>query len=297
MWVRSFVAVTIGLAFLAPASAQNNTGQQLIDGTATFEYAFGGSGNLPTGPPIGSGNVSMNFQLAGSPGDPAEQQIVKGNWFYRVLSGAGDTRERYLVDASSKMTSGTDYVKWDFSAVYGAGAIPIPGISAEMDFQLTSNGPNSASFSTGLCFTNNSPAPFEVETFFAIDLSLDASTAGDDFQLLSMPGGGRLIQAVDGLTTGTLFGSIATGSSMDSASNLFGHNFSDTFPDVNSLVGGDFGDGAALLQFNQVIFPGSSSLCDPLTFSVTRIPEPSGLSLAGVLLLFAAFRRGRWLTS
>jgi len=314
MWVRSFVAVTIGLVLWASASAQShsNSGQRLIDGTATFDYALNpltGSGNLPSGPPTGFGDVSMNFQLDGPSGAPAERQVVRGNWFYRVLSGIGDTRERYLVDASSKTTPGTDYVEWYFPDVYGAditggtGATKVSGISAEMGFQLTSNGPNSATFTTWLCFQNNSSAMFEVETFFAIDFNLGGTAAGDDFlPLSSLVGGGRLIQAEDlssstgVLTTGVLFsGSTGTGSAMDSASNLFGqlndnapHSF---FPDVNTPGGNFSGDGAALVQFHNVVDPGFSSPCVPVTFSVTRIPEPSGLSLAGVLLLCAGLRR------
>ena len=42
------IAIAIALALSTFASAQN-TGQRLVDGTATFDYTPGGSGNLPSG--------------------------------------------------------------------------------------------------------------------------------------------------------------------------------------------------------------------------------------------------------
>jgi len=295
--VLSFLVLIFGLTFSASATAQNNSGQRLTDGPAIFDYTdiAGGNGILPVGPPTGSDNVSMNFQLAGSPGNLAERQLVRGNWFYRV---AGDNRERYLSDATSKLITGPDYVKWTFSDVYGAGGMKIPDISAEMDFQLTSFGPDSASLSTGLCFTNNSATPIQVETFFVVDFNLGATIANDVFQPLNTAGGGRLIQVDDNptATVGTMYGVGAIGSAMGDAGSLFiqlnDNSPSNFFPDVNS--GGPFGDSAALLQFTSVVQPSPTPHCTPVVIDIARtpvIPEPTGLSLVGILLLVSAMRR------
>jgi len=305
------VAVTICLALSASASAQShlNSGQRLTDLTAIFDYTFGGTGNLPIGPPTGSGTVSMNFQLDGAPNPPgppstpSERQLVRGNWFYRV---AGDTRERYLTNASTKSTTGNS-VEWKFSDIYGPGPGPGPtlitGVSAEMGFGLISHNPDSATLTTGLCFTNNGPTFLQVESFFVVDFNLGGTAADDMFLPLNTSSGGRLIQAEDTIsggvvTTGVMFGPTATGSAMGNDNILFSQlndNNLDSFPDVNPTPGpspgGSFGgDGAALLQFSEVIPPFSTSICTPVFLAVARngqtpiIPEPS----SGILAIFAA---------
>ena len=249
-------------------------------------------------PPNGNGTVSMNFQLAGAPGDPAERQVFQGNWWYRV---AGDTRERYLGSPSMRTTSGSNYVKWTFPDVY-LGAVPVPDVYVEMDFNLTGVSPNSAALSTGLCFYNLGSAPLFVDAILALDIDLNATIPGD-FYLPTNTTSGRQITIVDGWATAVLSGGQAVGSGSDEASTIFGRLNNNTvthfIPDLNPLgnpLGGPYLDGAAALQWQFRVDPSAMPVCDPaMILTISRVPEPSGLVVVvGSLLAMAAqFRRGR----
>ncbi len=294
--------VIVVLALSVPTLAQN-TGVRLTDGPAILDYAFAGTGNLPTVPQGSSGNVSMNFQLGGIPGDAAEQQVFSGNWFYRVGGANPDTRERHPANAATKTVTGTNAVEWMFPQVFttpagGGNPTAIPGVSARMAFDVHSTGPDSAYFMTYFCVDNFGSETFPIDVFFALDMDLAATTFGDVYGPLVIGSPGRTWNITDGpFWNGIISAPGATraaagpqASIMGAMTNATPNNFFDT--PALGLGGGT--DNAAVVEFNLISIPGPS-VCSglPVRVDVSRTPEPASLALlaAGVSMLLK--RRGR----
>ncbi len=281
-------------SMFATALAQNPfDGATLFDGPAVFEYTSGGNaGTLPGGLPTGIGQAGMNFQLNGG-GNPLDtDQLFSGNWYYRINN---DTRERYFTAGAAQARNYTgNYVHYMFDQVY-LGTSPLPGVSADMDFGLTSYGPNAATVNTEVCFHNFGNIPLNINLFFALDADLAGSLTQDVYDPLnSAPG--RLITFSDvitipgELTYAAMYGPTATGSGMDDASNIIytlPNGVGDTstssyMPDVNAS-GGLFPDGSAVVQWQFVVNSGSTA-CVPFYFGVgvgrpAIVPEPSSFAL------------------
>jgi hypothetical protein len=244
----------------------------------------------------------MNFQLAGIPGDPAHQQIVSGNWFYRVVGQ--DNRERHLADATGRTTTGTTYVRYRFDNIWKGGNSPVldPDLWAEMDWKITDTGPNSSLCETQVCFHNYSNTPVTIDVFLAIDFHLAATAASDDYDPLI---GGNMWRLTDGPWTGLMYGPGAVGAAVGETGTIMGamtNASTSNFTVPLNPGGGTFNNGAALLQFQQIV-AGQSMFCPSARLAIgigveppLFIPEPGSLALVGlgaamVGLRFTARRR------
>jgi len=287
------------LALGVRAFAQPNTGVRLTDGPAILDYAFGA--NLPTSSQGSAGNVAMNFQLGGIPGDPAERQVFSGNWFYRVGGANPDTRERHPANAATKTVTGTNAVEWMFPQVFttpagGGNPTAIPNVSSRMAFDVHSTGPDSAYFMTYFCIDNNGSETFPVDLFFALDMDLAGTFLGDDYGPLVIGSPGRTWNITDGpLWTGSIFGPQATSAGAGPQAAIMGamtNAVVDNFFDTPLLGMSGATDNAAVVQFSMISVPGTG-VCTgmPVTVEVRRVPEPGTMLLAAAGVGILAKRR------
>jgi hypothetical protein len=296
------VCIAASAAMVSPAIAQN-FGARLTAGTDVFDYTAGGNSNLPTVSNGPSGNVPMNFQLSGSPGNAADQQIVSGNWFYRI----NDNRERHFENADGRSLTGSDYVRYRFDQVFNGGALPsvVPNVWAEMDFKIYDTGPNSALCETQVCFHNDSSTPIDVEVFLAVDFHLAADAQDDAYSPLI---GGNLWMLTDLPWTGLMYGPGAVGAAVGETGTIMGAMTNGVLNDFTTPLnpgGGTFNNGAALLQFHQIV-AGQSMFCPGARLAIgigmvpplepnPFIPEPASAGLmviGGAMLLVRRSKRG-----
>jgi hypothetical protein len=236
----------------------------------------------------------------GPPGNAADQQIVSGNWFYRVVNA--DTRERHLADASTRTTTGSNYVYYRFDQIWQGGASPVVNTDlwAEMDWKVTDTGPNSALCETQVCFHNYSGTPVDIDVFLAIDFHLNNTAANDDYDALA---GGNLWRLTDGLWTGLMYGPGAVGAGVGNSTGVNGimsqmtNTTASDFTIPQNPGGGIFPDGAALLQFRQTV-AGQSMFCPSARLAIgigveppLFIPEPTSLALVGLGAAIVLLRR------
>ncbi len=312
MMKRSIASGAVVLfALSVQAFAQPNTGVGLTSGPAILDYAPL-LGQMPTVSTGVSGNVPMNFQLGGIPGDPAEQQVFSGNWFYRVGGADPDTRERHFANAGTK-TQTSNTVEWMFPQVFttpagGGNPFAMPGVSARMGHEVYTTGPDSAYYLTYACIDNFGPTSFPIDVFYAVDMDLAATTGGDVYAPL-VSGPGQTWNITDGpLWTGIIYGPLATSAGAGGATTLMGagatpgqmtnasiNNFPNgTVNGVGGLGGGT--DNAAVLQHSIISIPGVPS-CIPVYVGVGRngvipvFPEPASLTLLAAGLGLLAKRR------
>ncbi len=301
--IRGGVVALIALAMTSIVTAQN-TGVGLTDGPAILDYAPL-PGQMPTVSTGVSGNVPMNFQLGGIPGDPAEQQVFSGNWFYRVGGADPDTRERHFANAGTKTQTGNT-VEWMFPQVFttpagGGNPFAMPGVSARMGFEVYTTGPDSAYYLTYTCIDNFGPTTFPIDVFYAVDMDLAATTLGDVYAPLVIGSPGRTWNITDGSWTGIIYGPLATSAGAGVATTIMGTNVG-TGQMTNAVINNFFDvplggmngatDNAAVLQHSIISIPGVPS-CIPVYVGVGRngvipvFPEPASLTLmaAGVALL------------
>lgn len=290
--------VVVGMT-AASASAQN-VGAQLTAGDVTFDYTAGGASALPTVTNGPTGNVPWNFQITGAPGDPSQQQIVSGNWFYRIVA---DNRERHFANANFRSTTGSDYVEYAFDPVdVGVAATPPTDVWAEMDFKVFDTGPNSALLSTQVCFHNRGQTTVDIDVFLAVDFHLAATAAFDAYAPLNMSSG-RMWTLTDGSYTGLMYGPNAVGANVGTSANIMGGmtNGTVTSYPTGALPGGTFADGAAGLQFHITLPPGPTTICTPAFIGIGMngvvpplyVPEPGSWALLGLGAAIAMVRRRR----
>lgn len=285
---------------MAALARAQNTGARLTDGDATFDYTAGGANALPTLTQGATGNVPMNFQITGTPGDPLEQQIVSGNWFYRIV---GDNRERHFANAVARNTAGSDYVQYAFDPIdVGSSSTPAGDVWAEMDFKVFDTGPDSALLSTQVCFHNRGQTTVDIEVFLAVDFHLAATAANDAYAPLNTSGG-RMWTLTDGGYTGLMWGPNAVGADAGTSSSIMGGmtNSSPTNYSTGPHPGGTFPDGAAGLQFHVTLPPGPTTICSPAYIGIgangvippLEVPEPGSLALLGSGAAVALVRQWR----
>lgn len=283
---------------LATSSLAQNFGARIVDGSAVLDYTANGTGSLPTIPFGNGGDVLMHFQLDGAPGAPGTSHVASGNWFYRF---AGDTRERHLANAVSRNVSG-NYAEWEFDKVYTGGSTltQVPDVIAHMDYLVTDTGPDTAIYSTGLCFTNFGTQTHVIDIFYAVDIDLGTTTGGDTYLPLSVNSSGRMWTITDGSTTGLMFGRYADGAVCGPFSTIMG-SMTDPFlsnyiPDPNP-GGFPAGDNAAIMQ-RQILLPPGQRVCVETVVGIGRngaipdVPAPGASVLAAIAGL-AAHRRKR----
>lgn len=298
--MRYQAMLTVALVAIAGSAASaQNVGARLFDGPAVLDYTTGGTGFLPTTSNGSGGNVPMNFQVGGVPGDPLQRQVFSGNWFYRVQ---GDSRERHFANAGTQTFSGANEVEWTFPQVFTGGPSPFPvsDVTADMGFQVNSTGANTAYFYTWACIYNSGSAPIDVDMFFAVDIDLDATGAGDVYDPLIVTGD-RKWRLTDGSTTGVMFGPGADGAGMDGFGAIMGSmtdaGLDDYIPDVNPW-GGPGSDLAGIMQWRETIHPGTK-VCFPCYVGIGLngeepiVPAPGAPLIVGAGLLTGAMRRRR----
>jgi hypothetical protein len=300
--VLSFGAAWIVIVGGAASSAvAQNTGARLTDGDATFDYTLNGSSSLPIVTSGPAGNVSMNFQLTGAPGDPLQRQVVRGNWFYRIV---GDSRERFFANAATRSMPTPDYVEYSFDPIdVGSSGATTGDIWAEMDFQVFDTGPDSALVSTQVCFHNRTLTTFDIEVFLVVDFSLAATNVNDSYAPLDMTSGRKWTLTDNALPgyTGILYGPNAVGANVGEQSTIMGGmvDSSVTNYSTGGNPGGTFADGVAGLQFHVNLVPGPTKICTPAYIAIGRnfvdpplfIPEPGGAALLAIAAALALVRR------
>lgn len=296
---RHAVAIAVASSVLAlPAVGQINLGARLIDGPAILDYTTNGTGSFPSFSNGAAGNIAMNFQVHGAWNDPAERQVFSGNWFYRVQ---GDDRERHLINPDTRTSTGSDQIEWTFPQVFAGGASPLPvsNLSAKMGFEVGSTGPDSAFFYTYMCFRNDGVTPIHVTTFFAADIDLDGTWAGDVYSPLAISGGDRTWNLTDGSATGIMFGPGADAAGVGSLSSIIGSltntSFTDYLGDFNP-GGVGAGDLAAVMQFERTINPGQMVCCPVyvgigVNGAIPIVPAPAAGALFAVCLIVPVRRR------
>ncbi len=299
---RNLCLAMLAGGLLASAAVAQNFGARLIDGSAILDYTTNGSSSLPTYSQGPVGEVPMNFQIDGFPGQPGTNQVYSGNWFYRI---AGDDRERHFANASTRTPTGTNHMEWEFPTVYtgGASQTVVPDLSAHMHFGVYDTGQDTALFSTDACFINHGSTPITVDVFFAIDIDLDVSPGGDSYQALSYLGPDRLWTLNDGGVTGMFLGHSADGAGVGPVP-VFMSQMTDTFPsdfipDVNS-GGYGAGDNAAVMQWHEIVYPGHRVCVDALVGigrngEIPVMPSPGAVVVMGVgAIAGLGRRRARW---
>lgn len=290
---RLFVCAVVAIAGNA-AVAQPNAGTRLTDGDATFDYAF--PGNLPTAHSAG-GNVAMNMQVEGAPGSAANNQLPSGNWFYRF---DGDTRERHLINANSRILTGSNEVEYIFEDVYTGGAsnTKVADSRAYMHYSITDTGYRSARMHTELCIENYGGQVLTGQLFFVADIDLDNSPLNDAYQPLIGSGGppGRQWNLVDGLAIGRMIGPGATGAGVGTFGPIMGamtNSLVNNFPDSpNSGGTGGASDWYAVMQIPFTAAP-NLTYCVGIDIDIdlSLVPAPGTLPALGFGALVATRRR------
>lgn len=301
----AFGTIAFVIAGLDSWALAQNVGARITDGSAIFDYTTDGTGALPsilsaTGP---AGNLRLNFQIDGTPGNAEYKQIFFGNWFYRV---AGDTRERFFVNATSRTLTGTNQVDYTFGPI-STSAVQLPGTSSTMMFRVNKTGLHSALLTTSAGITNNTASPLLINLFFSLDITLGANSptwGGDAYAPLDTSGGNRQWTISDTTAhtspwTGKFLGIGAHGAAAASStsinSQMTDSSATNFIPDVGA-AGVAAADNAAVMQWNVTIAPGETF--NALAYyAVGRngvdpvIPSPGAPAVLGLGAIVATRRR------
>lgn len=260
------------LALLAVAGASSLAMAQVgSGGTATNN---GASFTLAdyTGTDTGTGATS-SFSVGGA-GNP--DHAFQTWWWYRV---EGDTREHSFANASG----------WDWSSP-GKGRIEYTtdDFFAVMSFQVTgiADGYGVLTQTLTVINTSNSTKTFNLFNYNDVDL---AGTAAGDSATLNSP---NVIRITDSASPWVAFYEGTDAFGVDSFANLRGE-FADNGVDNLNSNGLPFGPGdfTGAFQWSFMLDAGGAATASA-TLTITTIPTPGALALAGVGGL-AAFRRKR----
>lgn len=248
------------------ALAQVGSGGTATNGNSTFTL-----GDY-TGTDTGTGARS-NFSVGG-PGNP--NHAFQTWWWYRV---EGDTRERSFANAVNSDWSNAgqgrlEYETDDFFAV--------------MTFQVTGISDGYGVLTQTLTVLNTSNSTKTINLFNYNDVDL-GGTAGGDSATLNGP---NVIRITDSSTPWVAFYEGTDAYGVDSFANLRAE-LSDGDVDNMASNGLPFGPGdfTGAFQWSFTLNAGGAATASA-TLTITNIPTPGALALAGIGGL-AAFRRKR----
>jgi hypothetical protein len=248
------------------ALAQVGSGGTATNGNSSFTLSD------YTGTDTGTGALSR-FSVGG-PGNP--NHAFQTWWWYRV---EGDTRERSFANASG----------WDWTTP-GQGRIEYTtdDFFAVMSFQVTgiADGYGVLTQTLTVLNTSNTTKTFNLFNYNDVDLG---GTAGGDSATLNSP---NVIRITDAGTGWVAFYEGTDAYGVDSFANLRAE-FADNGIDNLNSNGLPFGPGdfTGAFQWAFELSAGGAATASA-TLTITNIPTPGALALAGISGL-AAFRRKR----
>lgn len=292
----------IAVAGLAASAMAQNTGATLTAGTHQFQLTTNGTGNLPT--TTTGGNVTTNLRV-GNVG--TLNNMFNGNWFYRL---PGDTRERTLHTATTRVLTGTSRVDYTYGSMF-SGVTAVAGLSAGLSYELFDTGADSLALITTMTVNNASGADITLDLFTAYDMDLGGNNApggfaGDVVSPLDISGGNRtwIVNDTVSATSPTWrmyyqgAGAHGAGQGGFSAINsqMTDTSVDNFIPDLGA-AGAAAGDYAYIMQYRVTIAAGGSYTASTQMavgrngVDPTLVPAPGALALLGLGGLVATRRR------
>lgn len=292
-----------GAAVASTALAQGPAaGIRLTDGNHVYQTgtstatAFPTTNVIPTAATNGLTIVAANFLV---PRNTVTTSVTGGDhmtnnwWFFRL---AGQTREMGFTAPTARV-QGTNTASYEFTLA--------TGVTALLQYTLTSQGALQANLLQSVTITNNSGAALSMNLFHTIDLDLVGTGGAFPGDAYSTPGGytlgtaaNRTLNVVDGFASAQAIGfnSIAY-----SAAGFTAHNGLMTDGDIDNYADGALpaaADNAYGFQWLIELANGASmTVHSALAISTEQgvaavaIPTPGALALLGLGGMAATRRR------